>query len=429
VFFIEKYERLLLSRLAGFLLVPAKQAAQHLKGFAPDVCFGGRNSHLPLTRREADMKITDVKTTVLFAPFTEMVSDAARKIAGRDVLLVEVFTDQGVNGLGFLTGLGVGHGSEIFIINEIILKSLRPGLLGQDPTRLERLWQMMYLNTARFGRKGAAVRAISGVDMALWDIVGVMAGLPLYKLLGGCQDRVRVYASGGFYSRKNEVDALVDELQSYVARGFKGVKMKVGKDLRLDVKRVEAARKALGDEIDIMLDANEAWDSDTALRFMHMVAPCNIYWLEEPVPADDVEGLKRLNSLGIIPIAAGESEYTVYGFRDLIASRAVDVAQPDVTRVGGISEWMRVAHVAKAWNMPCVPHAIQEVHVSLAAAVSNAPMMEFFPHDQYLQTFLSQLFVGLDGLGKLVDSCVTPPETPGLGLVPDGDLVKRDKVA
>ena len=310
------------------------------------------------------MKIVDLKTTVLYCPFRQSIYDAARQIAGRDVILVEVLTDEEITGLSFLTGLGVAHGSESLVINEIIEKGLKPMVVGKDPFSINRLWQNMYQGTTRYGRKGAAIRAISGVDIALWDIMGKKANSPVYKLLGGYADRIKVYASGGFYTKSDNIAELIDEMQKYLQGGFKAVKMKVGRDIQKDALRVKAVRKAIGDDIDLLVDANEAWDVNNALRFIRAVEPYNIYWLEEPLAPDDTDGYVRLTRQSSIPIAAGENEYTRYGFKELIVNNAVNVVQPDVTRMGGISEWMKVAAIASAWNMPCVTHAVQEIHDS-----------------------------------------------------------------
>ncbi|CAM3488479.1 arabinonate dehydratase [Aeromicrobium ponti] len=376
------------------------------------------------------MKITDVKTTLLYSPFKEKINDAARKIAGRDVILIEIQTDEGITGVGFLTGLGVASGSEAVIIKDIIDKSLKPIVLQQDPLRIERLWEKMYKGTTRFGRKGAAIRAISGMDIAMWDLLGKKADIPLYKLLGGYSNKVKVYASGGFYTDdKNDTNRLIDEMMSYVDQGFKVVKMKVGRDVYKDAKRVESVRKAIGNEVCLLVDANEAWDFSSALNFANRVQDYDIYWLEEPVAPDDIDGFIQLTQRSPIPIAAGENEYTKFGFKDLITHKAVHVVQPDVTRVGGISEWMKVASMARAWNMPCVNHAVQEIHVSLIAAVSNAPFMEYFSRDHYLQTFLSELFVGPHCVHQVVDGYVEVPEAPGLGLEIDWDVVKKHTIS
>jgi D-arabinonate dehydratase len=374
------------------------------------------------------MKISNLETTILYCPFKENIHDAARKIAGRDVLLIEISTDEGITGLGFLTGLGVASGSEIIVINEIITRGLKPMVIGKDPLTIEQLWQTMYHGTTRYGRKGAAVRAISGVDIALWDLIGKKTNTPVYKLLGGYADNTKVYASGGFYTERNDIHELIDEMQGYLDKGFKAVKMKVGRDVRKDALRVEAVRKAIGDDIDLLVDANEAWDVSNALRFVKAVESYNIFWLEEPLAPDDIDGYVRLTRQSVIPIAAGENEYTKYGFKDLIAGNAVHVVQPDVTRVGGISEWMKVAALARAWNMPCVTHAVQEIHISLVTAISNAPIMEYFTREHYLQTFLSDLFVEPACAHRVINGFVQAQENPGLGLQVDPELVKRFRV-
>lgn len=374
------------------------------------------------------MKITDIKTTVLFYPFKENVSDAARTIPGRDVILIQLCTDEGINGLSFLTGLGVACQSEAPIINEIIIRALKPIIKGQDPFNVEMIWEMMYKGTARFGRKGAVVRAISGVDMALWDIIGKKTNTPVYKLLGGYSDKVKVYASGGFYTQDENIDYLVKEVKDYIDRGFKAIKIKVGKNIRQDIQRIEAVRSTIGEEIDLLIDANEAWDLNTTIRFLNEIERFNIYWLEEPLMADDIDGYKELYRRSSIPITAGESEYTKYGFKELITRNAVHIVQPDVTRVGGISEWMKVATIANAWNMPCVTHAVQEIHISLVTAVSNAPLMEYFTRDHYLQTFLSDLFIEPASVHNVIDGYVYAPQKPGLGLEVDWDIVDQYKI-
>lgn len=371
------------------------------------------------------MKITNVKTTVLFCPFPEAISDAARKIAGRDVLLIDIETDDGIIGTGVLTGLGVANGSEIHIIDAVIVQSLKPMLIGEDPLMINALWTKMYKGTTRFGRGGAIVRAISGVDIALWDLLGKIANMPVYKLLGANNGKVKVYATGGFYNQDHDVEKLVAEMTDYVNDGFKAVKMKVGKDPAVDVERVKAVREAIGDNIDLLLDANEGWDWGTAIRFIDNVEKYNIYWLEEPVAPDDIEGYIKLNEKSPIPIAAGENGYTKYEFKNLITRNAVSVVQPDVTRVGGITEWMKVAHFAEAYGIPCVTHAVSEVHVTCVAAAPNAPMMEYFTHKQYLQTFMTELFIKPSGVRRMKDGFVYASEDPGLGLELNQELLKK----
>jgi D-arabinonate dehydratase len=372
------------------------------------------------------MKIIDVKSTLLYKPFNEGIYDAARLIKGRDVLIIEIITDEDKIGIGFLTGLGVAYGSEMPIIKTIVDLALKPTIVGEDPTNIERLWQKMYSQTTRFGRKGAAIRAISGIDIALWDMLGKVANLPVYKLLGGYSDKVKLYASGGFYSNnKNDLASLSKEMESYVAQGFTAVKMKVGKNPSKDIERVKVVRQTIGENIDLLVDANEAWDYNTALKFIRGIEKFNIYWIEEPVAPDDIEGYINLTAKSPIPIAAGENEYTKYGFKDLINNKAVNVVQPDVTRVGGISEWLKVATYAKAYNMPCVTHAVQEIHLSLVAAVSNAPMMEYFTKDHYLQTFISELFIEPASLNKIDKGYVDAPKVPGLGLEIDYEVLEH----
>ncbi|MDR2456459.1 MAG: mandelate racemase/muconate lactonizing enzyme family protein [Deltaproteobacteria bacterium] len=374
------------------------------------------------------MIIREIRTTALFAPFRNPIADAARAIAGRDILLVEVGTDEGLSGLGFLTGLGVAHGSEIKIIKTIIDEALAPGLVGQDALRPEWHWESMYKATTRFGRRGGALRAISGVDMALWDLMGRKAGLSVHRLLGGYRDKVLGYASGGFYTPGDDLGALVDEMLSYLDQGFKMVKIKVGRDIRLDAKRVAAVRKGIGEEVPLLVDANESWTYLEAWDFIQRVKDFDVFWLEEPVAPDDLDGYAWLSERSPIPIAAGENEYTRYGFRDLIDRRAVHVVQPDVTRVGGISEWIKVSAMAAARKLNCIPHAVHEIHVSLACAVSNSPFIEIFPKDQYLQTFIGELLLRPEVHSVDQGGYIRAPQEPGLGLALNQDLVKKYQI-
>jgi D-arabinonate dehydratase len=374
------------------------------------------------------MKIIDLNTYLLFCPFKSNIHDAARKITGRDVLLIEIKTEGNITGIGFLTGVGAAHGSEMHVINEIIQKGLKPITIDKDLLSIENLWNSMYHQTLRYGRKGAAVRAISGVDIALWDAIGKSLNKPVYKLIGGYSDSARVYASGGFYSDRDDMQELIDEMKRYVDMGFRAIKMKVGRDVKKDIARVEAVRSAVGKDIDLLVDANEAWDLSTALRFLKGVEPCNIFWLEEPIKPDDIDGFIALTKKSFVPIAAGENEYTKYGFKELITRQAINIAQPDVTRVGGVTEWLKVAAIAQAYNIPCIPHAVQEIHISLVAAVPNAPMMEYFTSDHFLQSFLSALFCEPVSLHRIREGYVQAPQQAGLGLEVDWDLAKRYQV-
>jgi D-arabinonate dehydratase len=354
-------------------------------------------------------------------PFDRMVSSAYRNMSVRDVILVEIFTDEGITGVGFLTGLGVAHQSESPIIKYCIDKALRPMIVGQDPFAREHLWKSMFKNTTRFGRKGAMVRAISGVDIALWDIAGKAANMPCYKLIGYNRTEIPVYASGGHYAGagENDLDGLGEEIRSYVEKGFQAIKIKVGrKSVREDLRRVAKAREVAGDRINIMVDANLNWNINDAVRFCDGAKELNLYFVEEPLEPDDYESYKALADRTNIPIAAGESEYTKYGFLALVNS-GVRVIQPDVCRVGGVTEWLKAASLGQCWNLCVVPHGVQEIHVTCCACSTNAVMTEYFTSEHPLQQFLSELFVQMDEGLRVVNGTIRPLDVPGMGLLYD----------
>src|SRR5215470_139044 len=263
--------------------------------------------------------------------------------ARRGSLLVEVETDERVIGIG---EAGVGGG----VARDVVEKVLRPMLIGEDPLLIEALWQKMFARTRQFGRRGVVMNAISGIDIALWDIAGKVAKLPLYRLLGACRDRVEAYASGGFYQEGKSIDDLAGEAEGYRARGFKGMKMKIGRnpstgshlrhlvdcaelcevDPEEDIARVAAVRRALGPSAKLMVDVNCAWSPAFAIEMGREMAPYKLFWIEEPVMTDDIDGSARVADALDTAIAGYETEIGLYGFRKLIARRAVDIVQPDL---------------------------------------------------------------------------------------------------
>ena len=374
------------------------------------------------------MKITDVRTYACFEPFDSVYYSGLGKLTGRDVLIIVIDTDTDISGYSYVTGLQKLNGAEIKTIDCIIREGFRDELLGEDPLCNEYLWKKCYRNSVRFGRKGAVVRALSGIDIALWDIKGKSAKMPLHQLLGGFMKTVPVYMSGGHYSDGvDPIDSIRREMQNYVEKGFRAVKIRVGRaSLSEDTKRIEAARTVLGDDALLMVDAGESMDYMTAYQAAQMWKPYHLYWFEEPLPTDQADMLRQLRIKTDIPIALGENEYTRYGFRDMIDGATVDIIQPDVTRVGGITEWIKISHYASAKGIKVAPHGIQEVHAALAAAVDNFLILEYTPTTYHMQTFIDRLFLKptetktLDSNGRL-----PMPTGFGIGLEIDWDLVKK----
>lgn len=292
-------------------------------------------------------------------------------------LVVEIFTDDG--------HVGIGNAALAPAVSrQVIDLYLKPLLIGRDPWDIEFLWQLMYRKTMAFGRKGIGMAAISAVDIALWDLLGKSAKQPVYRLLGGrTKPRIPVYASR-LYSI--ELDQLATEARRYKDEGFKAMKLRFGwgptdgaAGMQRNVELVRTVRQAVGDEIDVMADAYMGWTLDYAKRMLPLLEPFHLRWLEEAVIPDDIHGYAELKSYGRIPIAGGEHEFTLYGFRELLENRAVDYIQFDTNRVGGISQARKIAALAEAHSVPVIPHAGQMHNYHIVMASLNSPIAEYFP--------------------------------------------------
>jgi len=292
-------------------------------------------------------------------------------------LVVEIFTGDGLVGIG-------NAALAPPITKQIIDLYLKPILIGADPWDSEFLWQHMYRKTMAFGRKGIGMAAISAVDIALWDILGKSAKQPVYRLLGGkTKRRIPVYASR-LYSV--ELGQLAAEAIRYKNEGYKAMKLRFGwgpvdgaAGMQRNVALVRTVREAVGEEIDVMADAYMGWTLDYAKRMLPLLEPFNLRWIEEPVIPDDIHGYVELKSSGRIPIAGGEHEFTLYGFRDLLQAGAVDYIQFDTNRVGGITQARKIAALAEAYSVPVIPHAGQIHNYHIVMASLNSPMAEYFP--------------------------------------------------
>jgi L-alanine-DL-glutamate epimerase-like enolase superfamily enzyme len=292
-------------------------------------------------------------------------------------LIVEIVTDNGLVGIG-------NAALAPRVTKQVIDHYLKPLLIGQDPWDIEFLWQHMYRKTMAFGRKGVGMVAISAVDIALWDILGKSAKQPVYRLLGGrTKPKIPVYASRLYAT---PFDELAREAKRYKDEGYQAMKMRFGwgptdgaAGMQKNLALVRTVREAVGDEIDIMADAYMGWNLDYAKRMIPLLEEFNLRWLEEAVIPDDIHGYAELKKLGRIPIAGGEHEFTLYGFRELIEARAVDYIQFDTNRVGGISQARKIAALAEAHSIPVIPHAGQMHNYHLVMASLNSPMAEYFP--------------------------------------------------
>ena len=341
-------------------------------------------------------------------------------------LICEVFTDAG------LVGIGNAALSPI-VTKQVIDRYLAPLLVGADPWDVEFLWQHMYRKTMAFGRKGIGMVAISAVDIALWDLMGKSAGQPVYRLLGGrTKPRIPVYASR-LYS--TPLDELAAEAARYKGEGYGAMKLRFGwgpadgaAGMRKNVDLVRTVRETVGDDVDVMADAYMGWSLDYAKRMLPLLEPFNLRWLEEAVIPDDVHGYAELRRRGRIPIAGGEHEFTLLGFRDLLEAKALDYIQFDTNRVGGLTQARKIAALAEAHGVPVIPHAGQMHNYHVVMASLNSPMAEFFPPVD-VEVGNELFWYIFQGEPMPTDGFIDLDErTPGLGLTIDEPALARFEV-
>ncbi|SIQ11273.1 mandelate racemase/muconate lactonizing enzyme family protein [Maribacter ulvicola] len=386
------------------------------------------------------MKITNIEAFWLRCPIPkekQHFSDYGL-LTNFDMTLVVVTTDTGLQGFGEAKA-AVGSSGSCASIVSIIENELKPQLVGKDARNISQIWENIYNGTRDhyslsrgrkfpiLGRRGLTISAMSGIDTALWDIKGKALGAPVVELLGGkCRDKMPAYASGGWA----KADAIGDQLLGYTSKGFSGVKMRVGimdETVAQSVKRVKAAREALPDHIKLMTDAHGTFSVPEAKQFTKGVEDCNLYWFEEPISPDNKIGTAEVRSNTFIPIAAGESEYTAFDVRDLIAERALDVLQPDCAIIGGITEAMRVSQLAHTHQLELAPHCWGSAFsfmagLTVAFASPSANVIEFSLGGNPMMYDLVVEDITVDKEGMLI-----APDKPGLGLTPNWDFVKDFK--
>jgi L-alanine-DL-glutamate epimerase-like enolase superfamily enzyme len=386
------------------------------------------------------MRITDVTTIKLIYTMERPMADAIHYMPARPTMLVQVHTDAGLVGLGE----SAAYSGSLESMDALIRGELRAAIIGEDPFTVERLWSRMATRAHQRGRRGMVMMGISGIDIALWDIIGQATNTPLYRLLGGYRDTLDVYASAGFYAGDKGIHELAEEVGGYVERGFNWLKIKVGRnpDVQLnplhdmnasdyatvsfdeDIERVRAAQKAAG-RARVAIDANNAWTLPVALKFMDAVGDRDIAWLEEPVATEDLAGSAELAHALTTPIAGYETETGLPGFRELIARRAVDIVQPDVIWTGGITESRKVAALAHAYHLPVIPHVFSSAVSSIAnmhfiASLPNGGLLEFDQNPNPLRSELFEEPLTVDRNGQ-----IRLPEGPGLGVRLNQETVEK----
>ena len=364
------------------------------------------------------MKIIKVSTTLLDVPLQQRtITDSQSKVDSVQFLQVRLDTDGDITGFGMNWSYTPGLKAAQVMVDD----NYAPMLRGADPTLRKDLVRRMFFTNHFVGRVGAARVGIAAVEFALWDIACKTAEMPLWRYLGACREKVKAYSTDGGWLTWSEKELIADATR-LVERGFDAVKIKLGRpDPREDIARIAAVRKALGPKIDIMTDVNCAWNLATARRFGEKLADHDVFWLEEPMPPEDVKSHAELARSISVPIAVGETIYTKYAFRDYIESGAARFVQCDATKLLGIDEWLEVAALASSYNLPVVPHTNvqQKLHVQLAAATPSAIMVE--------NCYESLADIWEEPIG-VDDGFYALPQEPGVGLKIRDKIVEKHRI-
>jgi L-alanine-DL-glutamate epimerase-like enolase superfamily enzyme len=360
------------------------------------------------------MKITRFKTTLVDVPLEKPIATSIHQIKSMGFVLLELETDQGLTGE-----------SCVLTLNAVRLKALHEMLLGfahqvegRDPHFVAAIWQDIWNELNPIGHKGFSIAALTAIDTACWDLVGKAAGLPLHKVFGACREQVKTYASGGLWLSQS-IDSLVEEAAELIDTGFHSMKIRLGKPgVSEDVERVAAVREAIGPDIELLADANQALSVKHAIRLGRELEEFNLAWFEEPVVYHNLVGCAEVRAALDTPIAAGETEYTHLGMRDILDAGAVDVLMPDLQRIGGLSEMRRVAALAAAYEIPISTHIFTEYSLCIAGSEANCISVEHMP-------WCAALF---NEPMELTDGMIAIPERPGTGFSFDKTAIKRFSV-
>ncbi|GAA2512325.1 mandelate racemase/muconate lactonizing enzyme family protein [Winogradskya humida] len=357
--------------------------------------------------------ITHAEAYLIDLPVETLRTDALQQFVKQETVFVDIRTDDGGEGTGYSYTIGTGGTAVLALLRD----SLVPLLPGRDPRRIEAVWRELFLATKATTVGAITSLALAAIDTALWDWRCRAAGQPLWMVAGGAKDRIPLYdTEGGWLHLSTE--ELVAGAKNSQAAGWPGIKMKVGRSPAQDAERLAAVRAATGSDFDIMLDANQSLTASDAIRRARLLEVYDPYWFEEPLPAEDVAGHAAVAAATSIPVAVGESMYSAGQFAEYLRRGAAGVVQVDVARIGGITPWLKVAHLAETANVTVCPHFLMELHVSLCCAVPNSRYLEHIPqlraitHDEI----------------EVADGYALAPATPGLGISWDRDAIDDRRV-
>jgi L-alanine-DL-glutamate epimerase-like enolase superfamily enzyme len=363
------------------------------------------------------MRITEVRAELLRMPLPRpMQSGSSGGTKGGPVgrvnmPVVFITTEDGTRGLGYSWSLLGGDTATRCVLRD----DFAPLLIGEDALDHERLWHKLYRRLQTVGRRGLVTQAQAAVDLALWDIKGKIAGLPVYKLLGGCRESAPCYGSDGGWLYMS-VAEMVKAFEDYLSQGMMGVKMKIGhEDPKIDIDRVREVRRAMGDNVWIAVDANQKWDFPTAMRVGRELEQLGIAWFEEPLLCEDIPGHARLAAALDIPIAMGETLGSRFEFDAYLRANAVDIVQPDIVRVGGITEMVKIVTMADVAQLPVAPHHMMESTIQVACGAMHSGPIEYMP-------WVAGAFAEP---AQIKNGCMLPPQRPGLGLEIPEETIRR----
>ena len=361
------------------------------------------------------MKITNLRTDFVLVPFETPIRTSIHSLDSVGCVLVYLDGEDGLVGESYMFTLA---GARLDVLDAMV-HSLAQHAIGRDPAMSQAIWMDMWRDINFVGHKGVPIFAISAIDTACWDLHGKALGQPVAKLLGGARASVPAYASAGLWVSMS-IPELQAEARSFVEQGFRAMKMRLGKGSATeDAERVAAVREAIGPDVALMADANQGFSVNHAIRVGRAIEPYDLVWFEEPVQAYDLAGSARVAGEIDTPIASGETEYGRYGFREMLRLGAADILMPDLQRVGGISEFMKVAHMAEAEDVPVSPHIFTEQSLQLCGAVANCNYAEHMPW--FTGLFREEM--------ELVGGNLVIPDRPGLGFTFDPEAVARLRIA
>lgn len=358
-----------------------------------------------------------VKAEVLMVDLVPKVmrSDAIQSFVSQETPIVRLTDADGHAGTGYSYTIGSGGPAVVSLLRDTLL----PQIIGRNADEIESIWRDLLFTTHATAVGAITSLALAAIDTALWDLRSLRVGLPLWQLAGGAKPSVPLYSTEGGWLHIT-TDALVADALAMQETGFAGSKIKIGKpSLAEDRARIKAVRAAVGPDYQILVDANQSFTLSEARRRADMLAEFDVGWLEEPMPADDIGAHRQLTATSRVPIAVGESMYSLGQFKDYLAMGACTIVQADVARVGGITPWLKIAHLAEAFNVSICPHFLMELHVSLTCAVPNAPMLEYIPQLDDITT--SRL--------DIRNGRAHAPMVPGLGIAWDWDAITARTIA